>query len=260
MGIVYDLKMEVEFDQQENAYKVLIGVTKESLSTEITGGSTRSGKFKEYYREAKTTLSLIGKNNQEFSRYFKDFKGSLYQKGTKVGFDCDVFVFGYMTVSLKDGLKEGALAVVGTTGQSISYSIVPCVYAKFAIEGSLESGFKLVLFFDRNRRTRKRLCYFLLQRRKHKNICGYERIWSILANKSAAGRRIIEKTKMGIYNYERNNRSYNIFYYAHHIWWSGTLVSPQPERGDHHWHNIGDLCIACLFPGLVPHIIFQGTD
>ena len=82
-----------------------------------------------YYREAKTTLSLIGKNNQEFSRHFKDFKGSLYQKGTKVGFDCDVFVFGYMTVSLKDGLKEGALAVVGTTGQSISYSIVPCVYA-----------------------------------------------------------------------------------------------------------------------------------
>lgn len=137
------VKMEVEFDQQENAYKVLIGVTKESLSTEITGGSTRSGKFKEYYREAKTTLSLIGKNNQEFSRHFKDFKGSLYQKGTKVGFDCDVFVFGYMTVSLKDGLKEGALAVVGTTGQSISYSIVPCVYAKFAIEGSLESGFKL---------------------------------------------------------------------------------------------------------------------
>ena len=63
----------------------------------------------------------------------------------------------------------------------------------------------------------------------------------------------LKKTKMGIYNYERNNRSYNIFYYAHHIWWSGTLVSPQPERGDHHWHNIGDLCIACLFPGLVPH-------
>lgn len=67
------VKMEVEFDQQENAYKVLIGVTKESLSTEITGGSTRSGKFKEYYREAKTTLSLIGKNNDvsgEASSYY----------------------------------------------------------------------------------------------------------------------------------------------------------------------------------------------
>lgn len=74
MGIVYDLKMEVEFDQQENAYKVLIGVTKESLSTEITGGSTRSGKFKEYYREAKTTLSLIGKiikNFRDISRILK---------------------------------------------------------------------------------------------------------------------------------------------------------------------------------------------
>ena len=49
-------------------------------------------------------------------------------------------------------------------------------------------------------------------------ICGYERIWSILTNKRASRRRIIEKTKMGIYNYERNNRSYNILYYAHHIW------------------------------------------
>jgi peptidoglycan hydrolase-like protein with peptidoglycan-binding domain len=68
------VKMEVEFDQQENAYKVLIGVTKESLSTEITGGSTRSGKFKEYYREAKTTLSLIGKiikNFRDISRILK---------------------------------------------------------------------------------------------------------------------------------------------------------------------------------------------
>ncbi len=92
---------------KKNAYKVLIGVTKESVSTEITGGSTKVVNLRSTI-EAKTTLSLIGKNNQEFSRHFKDFKGSLYQKGTKVGFDCDVFVFGYMTVSLKDGLKEGA--------------------------------------------------------------------------------------------------------------------------------------------------------
>ena len=49
-------------------------------------------------------------------------------------------------------------------------------------------------------------------------IYGYERIWSILTNTRASRRRIIEKTKMGIYNYERNNRSYNILYYAHHIW------------------------------------------
>ena len=31
-----------------------------------------------------------------------------------------------------------------------------------------------------------------------KNIYGYDRIWGILANKSAARRRIIEKAKMGL--------------------------------------------------------------
>lgn len=79
---------------------------------------------------------------EKYSRiagYHKDFKGSLYQKGTKVGFDCDVYVFGYMTVDAYTGnLTEGGLAVVGTAEESISYLIVPFVYAKFAIEGSIE--------------------------------------------------------------------------------------------------------------------------
>lgn len=135
-------KMDVEYDSDEKTFKVLIGLNEGSLSTETTGGSTRIGKFKEYYREAKTTFSLMGKNDQEFSRHFKDFKGSLYQKGTKVGFDCDVYVFGYMTIDAYSGnLKEGGLSIVGSVEQNISYLIVPFVYAKFAIVGSIKSGF-----------------------------------------------------------------------------------------------------------------------
>lgn len=138
------MELDTEYDPTDNTYKVLIGFNEGSLSSETTGGSTRIGKFKEYYRETKTTFSAIGKNDQEFSRRFKDFKGSLYQKGTKVGFDCSAYTFGYMTIDCATGnLKEGGVAIVGTVESSISYMIVPCVYAKFAIEGSIESGFRL---------------------------------------------------------------------------------------------------------------------
>lgn len=138
------VELDTEYDHTDNTYKVLIGFNKGSLSTETTGGSTRIGKFKEYYREVKTTFTAIGRNDEEFSRRFKDFKGSLYQRGTKVGFECDAYVFGFMKISGDTGkLIEGGLAVVGTVEHSISYLLVPCVYAKFAIEGSMQSGFRL---------------------------------------------------------------------------------------------------------------------
>lgn len=139
------VELDTEYDAAENTYKVLIGFNTGSMSTETTGGSTRVGKFNQAYREVKTTCSALGKNNQEFSRRFKDLKGSLYQKGTKVGFDCDVYTFGYMTINCNTGkLAEGGVVIVGTVENSISYLIVPCVYAKFSIEGTLKSGFELV--------------------------------------------------------------------------------------------------------------------
>lgn len=138
------MELDTEYDAEDNTYKVLIGFNTGSMSTETTGSSTRIGKFNQAYREVKTTFSAIGKNNEEFSRRFKDLKGSLYQKGTKVGFDCSAYTFGYMTIDCTTGqLKEGGVAIVGTVESSISYMIVPCVYAKFAIEGSISSGFQL---------------------------------------------------------------------------------------------------------------------
>lgn len=137
-------KMNVEYDPEKETFEVLIGFNEGSFSSETTGGSTKTGKFKEYYREVKTAYSLIGENNQEFSRHFKDFKGSLYQRGTKVGFECETYLFGYMKIDAKTGLlMEGGMTVIGTMEQSISYLIGPCVYAKFAIEGSIKSGFGL---------------------------------------------------------------------------------------------------------------------
>lgn len=139
------LEFDTVYDQVANEYKILIGYNTNRMETETTGGKTKVGKFNQAYTEVKTTFSAIGKNDREFSQRFRDIKGSLYQRGVKVGFESEGYVFGYMTLNGTTGaVKESGVALVASVEKSIRYPIVPCVYAKFAIGGSIESGFKLV--------------------------------------------------------------------------------------------------------------------
>lgn len=147
VGIDLDGKVEIDtvYDQVENEYKVLIGYNTNRMESETTGGKTKVGKFNQAYTEVKTTFSSIGKNDREFTQRFRDLKGSLYQKGVKVGFESEGYVFGYMTLNATTGgIKESGVALVASVEKSIRYPIIPCIYAKFAISGSIESGFKLV--------------------------------------------------------------------------------------------------------------------
>ena len=74
--------MNVEYDPEKETFEVLIGFNEGSFSSETTGGSTKTGKFKEYYREVKTAYSLIGENNQEFSSISRILKVA-YTKGAQ---------------------------------------------------------------------------------------------------------------------------------------------------------------------------------
>lgn len=134
------------YDSQKKEYKVLIGVNTSRTETEIAGGKTKVGKFNEAYRKVKTTISSMG-NKSEFTKRLSDFKGSLYQRGTKVGFDSDGYFFGYLTINAITGqVKESGVALVASAKANIRYPIpyAPCFYLKFSIEGSIEAGFKLV--------------------------------------------------------------------------------------------------------------------
>lgn len=143
------MELNTVYDQVENEYKVLIGFNAGSMETEITGGKTKVGKFNQAYTEVKSTFSAIGKNDREFSQRFRDIKGSLYQRGVKVGFESEGYVFGFMTLNATTGeIKESGVALVASIEKSIRYPIIPCVYAKFAIGGSIETGFKMV--FQKN--------------------------------------------------------------------------------------------------------------
>ncbi len=137
-------KIESDYDAEKKEYSVIIGYNLESESTNISGDNT--SRHKQAYTNIKTTISSLG-NSQEFKRRFKDIQGGLYQRGTKVAFNCETYFFGYLTIDAVSGaVKEGGALMVGSVSQRISYPIpvVPSLYFRFGIEGSIETGFGLV--------------------------------------------------------------------------------------------------------------------
>lgn len=137
-------QLETHYNQVDNTLQVLMGVNVYGEASETMGSTEKEGKYKQAYGEVRSLVSALGKNDREFARRFRDYKGSLYQKGTKVGFDMNTYFAGYMTIKCDTGkVIEGGLGIMGSVKHSISYPIVPTVFAKFAIEGSLQSGFQL---------------------------------------------------------------------------------------------------------------------
>lgn len=135
-------EVEAKFDEKKNIVQVLAGVNISGMSSETTGGS----KYQKAYTEVKNMFSAFGKNNREFINRYEDFKGSLYQRNTKVGFNMDSKIAAYMTFQADTGkLIEGGMIFVGSVNSSISYSYIPTLVLKFSITGSMQSGLNLKL-------------------------------------------------------------------------------------------------------------------
>lgn len=142
----YSGLVETYYDHSENNLEVIIGKRVLGHSIEIGGGSEKVGKFKQAYREVKDLFYSMNKSTTEFTRKFRDMKGSLYNRGTKVGFDFDTYLVGYYTFNLSTGnLVEGGSALVGDLNTSIAWPLIPTLYLKLQLEGSLQTGFKFIL-------------------------------------------------------------------------------------------------------------------
>ena len=138
--------IESIYDKEKNQTKILIGVNAFGSSSETMGTTQKKGKYNQAYIQTKNLISKIGKNDREFTQTFNDFKGSLYQKGVKVGFDMKAYFAGYMTIDFNTGkVVESGMAFMGNAKQNIKYPIAPTIYAKFSIEGSVKAGFKLIM-------------------------------------------------------------------------------------------------------------------
>ncbi len=136
--------MESCYDPEKQETEVLIGrqVLGESIIT--TGDREKVDDHTEAYEEVKKAFYAMGNNDAEFTRRFNGIKGSLLDKGTKLGFDADTSFFGFVTFNSETGeVKEGGLGIVGNFRGSISYPVVFPLYLKLEIMGSLRAGLKL---------------------------------------------------------------------------------------------------------------------
>lgn len=138
-------QIETWYDHEEKATKVLIGLRLAGVETEIGGTREKINKCNEAYEQVKKTLYKIGQPNTTYTSIKDNFKGSLYDKGVKVGFDFNGYFLGYAKINNDGKVVEGMLGLMATAKASISYPIVPTLYLKFQIEGSLQGKLQLII-------------------------------------------------------------------------------------------------------------------
>lgn len=139
------MHIETYYDKDEHKQMFIMGVDVYEGKSETMGTREKVGKYKEAYYNTKMLISAMGTNRKVFNNLYQDFKGSLYDRGTKVGFDFDTFLVAYMAIDENGNIVESGGGIIGTTKNSISYPIVPTVYFKLQIEGTLESTFRILL-------------------------------------------------------------------------------------------------------------------
>ncbi len=148
LNIAYDFKflqIESYYDYEAERTRVIIGYRISDISQETTGGKKWVDNCRQTYKEVKNVVHNIGKGNTKQLNYFlKNKPDSLYETGLKIGFDYTSYAVGYLEFDKKGQFIEGNLGVLGTTKFSASYPIVPTIYLKLQVEGSLKTGFKFV--------------------------------------------------------------------------------------------------------------------
>lgn len=149
LDIAYDFKfaqVESYYDYDAGRTRVIIGFKISETSQETTGGKKWVDNCRQAYKEVKSIVYNIGKGNTSQLNYFlKNKPGTLYESGLRIGLDYSSYVVGYMDFDKEGQFVEGNLGVLGTVKRSYSYPIIPTIYFKLQIEGSLRTGFKFVL-------------------------------------------------------------------------------------------------------------------
>lgn len=148
------LSVESYYDEINQEIQVLIDVKVNGDSQTITGGreKVKGKKFKEAYKDIKDIYYAFGKGfTPETSRRLNSYKGSLFDRGGKVGLESKNNVFGFVTYNAKTGaVKEGGICLITSSSISISYPLppVPLTYLKLEITGSLSAGLKFRVIDD----------------------------------------------------------------------------------------------------------------
>lgn len=149
INVAFDFKvaqLESYYDYEEEKSRIIFGYRTFGVGEEITGGKKRIDKCRQAYKEVKNIVYNIGRGNTRQLTYFlKNNPDTLYESGLKVGFDYTSYVVGYLEFDKKGQFIEGNLGVLGTTKFTASHPIVPTIYLKLQIEGSLQTGFKFML-------------------------------------------------------------------------------------------------------------------
>ncbi len=135
------IQIETHHNIETDSLDVLMGVNVYGKEVSKYGVREKAGKYNEAFHKVKTIVTSIDKGKYEIDSLIAGTKGDLYDQKLKAGFDFRSYVVGYMTINNKGQIVEGGGALLGETKATAMYTMVPTMYLKFQIEGSIRDGF-----------------------------------------------------------------------------------------------------------------------
>ncbi|MCL2047912.1 MAG: hypothetical protein FWG87_04205 [Defluviitaleaceae bacterium] len=134
------------YDAENQTYEVIIGIK----TDEATGTPENNDVYwQQQYAEIKQLVNALGRTtNQTFYNNFRRMRSKLKKRNLNFAFDYDTYCFGVAKFDMSTGtprLIEGGVGLIAEVKTGLSYQFNPCVYARLQLEGSAETGLRLVL-------------------------------------------------------------------------------------------------------------------
>lgn len=128
---------EIEYDRDNGTWKITYGLKETEADPNLKNQD---------YAEIKEMINAFNRKTSTttWNKYQK-MRSKLKKKNIKFGFDFSGEFSGYLTLNQKGEIVEGGFLVTAEATPSFSYPIIPLIYARLDIVGSVEAGFGVVV-------------------------------------------------------------------------------------------------------------------
>ena len=131
----FDDMPEMEYDREKEMYKISYGLAETEADPDLKD---------ENYAEIKEMINAFNhKTSTTTWNKYQKLRSKLKKRNIKFGFEFNGELSGYLGLNKDGEIVENGFLVTANATPSFSYPLVPLIYAKLEIVGSVEAGFSM---------------------------------------------------------------------------------------------------------------------
>lgn len=128
---------QIEYDEENETYKITYGLAETEADPNLKNQD---------YAEIKEMINAFNhKTSTTTWNKYQKMRSKLKKRNIKFGFDFQGEFSGYLTLDKTGNIVEGGFLITAEATPSFRYPLIPVIYARLDIVGSVEAGFGVVI-------------------------------------------------------------------------------------------------------------------